>query len=325
MSVTILVITEQSKGAFRKPSFEVISEARRIADRAGGRVAALVIGSGLKDLISIPARYGADTVLVADNEKLENYSPDYYRELVIHAVQSQGADIILMPATTFGRDLAPRIAARLEAGLASDCLQLFVETDSFEARRPMYAGKAIAKVSIHSKIKMATLRPNIFPILDPDESRTAQAETIPVPELSSGMKLKEFRAAAGAKIDLTEAQIIITGGRGMRGPEHFKLLEDLADLLGGAVGATRAVVDGGWRPHSEQVGQTGKTVSPNLYMLFGASGSIQHWAGMSGAKFIVAVNKDPEAPIIAKADYSIIGDLFEVVPALTEEIRKLRG
>lgn len=325
MAGNVLVVTEQKNGVFRKTSFEVLSEGRRIADKFGVKVAALVIGAGIGELASTPAQYGADVVFTADDEKLANYIPDMYLEVVLKAAESHGAEIVLMSATTLGRDLAPRVAARLDAGLASDCLQLFVEDGKFEAERPLYAGKAIARVAVNSKIKMATLRPNIFPAMEPDDSRSAPVQSLALPEVTPKIELKQFRAIAGGKMDLTEADVIVTGGRGMRGPDNFNILEELAELLGGVVGATRAAVDADWRPHSDQVGQTGKTVTPNLYMMFGASGAIQHWAGMSGAKCIVAVNKDPNAPIIERADYSIVGDLFEVVPVLTEEIRKLRG
>jgi electron transfer flavoprotein alpha subunit len=325
MAAVILVVTEQINGQFRKASFEVISEARRIADKNSGKVAALVVGSGIDNLASIPAKYGADVVLIADHEKLSSYNPDLYVEIVTKAVGSQGAEIILIPESAVGGDLAPRMAARLEAGLVSDCLSLNVDGEKFEAEHPMYAGKTIARISIHSKVKVATLRPNIFKVVNPNDSKSASVEKLPVPDIAPKTSRKTFRADEGSKLDLTEAEIIVTGGRGMKGPEHFNLLEDLAKALDGVVGATRAVVDAGWRPQTDQVGQTGKTVSPNLYMMFGASGAIQHWAGMSGAKCIVAVNKDPNAPIVSKADYSIVGDLFEIVPVLTEEIRKIRG
>jgi len=325
MSENILVVTEQINGEFRKPSYETISEARRIADRSGGQVIALIMGSCIDKLSSIPAQYGADKVLTADDEKLSASNPDIAAAVVKTAAESNEAGIILMPATTQGRDLAPRVAAQMDAGLAEDCLSLQIEGGKFQANRPMYAGKVIATVDISSKIKMATLRPNVFEASEPDTSRSASVESLSVPDTSPKSTLKEFKAAGDAKMDLTEADIIVTGGRGMKEAGNFSRLEDLADLLGGVVGATRAAVDAEWRPHSDQVGQTGKTVSPNLYMMFGASGSIQHWAGMSGAKCIVAVNKDPEAPIMGKADYSIVGDLFEVLPALTAEIKKIRG
>jgi electron transfer flavoprotein alpha subunit len=321
----VLVVTDQNKGAFRKVSLEVISEARRIADKTGGQVVALVIGSEIDALAAIPAKYGADVVLIADHADLSAYVPGTYLEIVLKAVESKGAGIILMPESAMGIDLAPRVAARLNAGLAADCLSITVQGDAFEAERPMYAGKVITRVSVNSKVKVATLRPNIFKVQDPDDSKSASVEKLALPDVQPKMSQKELRADQGSKMDLTEAEIIVTGGRGMKGPENFKSLEQLAELLGGTVGATRAAVDAGWRPQTDQVGQTGKTVSPKLYMMFGASGSIQHWAGMSGAKCIVAVNKDPNAPIVSKADYSIVADLFEVVPVLTEEIKKIRG
>lgn len=321
---SILVITEYKNGEIRKPSLEALGEARRTADKSGAAVAALVIGSGLTDAATGLGAYGADTVLTADRDDLAAYNPDLYKAIAVQAVQSQDADAVLLAATDQGKDLAPRIAAVLDAGVASDCLSIEIG-DVLTAKRPMYAGKAIATVAVTSKIKVATLRPNLFAVEGPDESRSAEVKALDLPEAASKQTVKEVRPSGGDKMDLTEADIIVTGGRGMKGPEHFIMLEELADLLEGVVGSTRAAVDAGWRPQSDQVGQTGKTVSPNLYFMMGASGSIQHWAGMSNAKCIVAVNKDPAAPIMEKADYSIVGDLFEVVPVLTEEIKKIRG
>lgn len=315
----ILVVVEYKGNEVRKPSLEVLGEARRAANSSGAKVIALAVGSGI-DASGLGA-YGADAVFTADQE---GYNPDHFKVIAVQAVQSQNADVVLMAATDMGKDLAPRIAAKLDAGLASDCLSLELG-DALTARRPMYAGKAIATVTVKSAVKMATLRPNMFAVEGPDESKSATVEALDIPELSSKQTIKEVRSSGEARMDLTEADVIVTGGRGMKDPSNFAMLEELADLLGGVPGATRAAVDAGWRPQSDQVGQTGKTVSPNLYFMMGASGSIQHWAGMSNAKCIVAVNKDPAAPIMEKADYSIVGDLFEVVPALTEEIKKIRG
>lgn len=324
MSSQILVVTEQKNGEIRKPSLEVLSVARKLADQNDGKVIALVMGSGVDAIAGIPGQYGADIIIKADDEKVENYTPDLYKTVVIQVAEARGTNLILMSATELGRDLAPRIAARMDAGLAEDCLSLSLNGETLEAERPMYAGKAIAKVHIKSKVKMATLRPNVFTVSEPAES-AASVETLDIPDVTPKTTLKEYKASEGTKLDISEADVIVTGGRGVKDAESFSILEELAETLGGAVGATRAAVDAGWRPHSDQVGQTGKTVSPNLYMMFGASGSIQHWAGMSGAKCIVAVNKNPEAPIMEKADYSIVGDLFEVVPALTAEIKKIQG
>jgi len=322
MALNILVVTEIKEGQIRKPSFEVISEARRQADKAGGKVIALVMGSGADSKKAISGHYGADLTLVAE---LQSAIPDVLKEAILQAVEKVDAHVVLFSATPFGNDLAPRVAAKLEAGIAADCLKLEIAEGKLEAERPLYAGKVIGHVAVESQIKVATLRPNLFAANEPDTSKSAAVETLDVASPSPKYEIKEFKASDSAKLDVSEADIIITGGRGMKGPENFKILEDLADLLDGAVGATRAVVDAGWRPHSDQVGQTGKTVSPSLYMMCGASGAIQHWAGMSGSKFIVAVNKDPEAPIMEKADYSVVGDLFEVVPAIVEEVKKVRG
>jgi electron transfer flavoprotein alpha subunit len=324
MAVQLLVVSELVQGGLRKPSLEAISEARRIADKNSGKVTVLLIGSRLDEAGSVPARYGADTVIKVDDPKAAVYQPEFFAAAVKAAAESKNTDIILMPATDQGKDLAPRVAARLNAGLAEDCLKLQMDGAVLTAERPMYAGKVIAQVAIRSKVKVATLRPNVFEAVEKGAGNAA-VESMALPDTPSRTKRKEFRAAQGAKLDVAEATIIVTGGRGMKEAANFKILEDLAQLLGGAVGATRAVVDAGWRPHSDQVGQTGKTVSPNLYMMFGASGSIQHWAGMSGARCIVAVNKSPEAPIMEKADYSLAADLFEVVPLFTEEIRKIKG
>ncbi|MBN1783070.1 electron transfer flavoprotein subunit alpha/FixB family protein [bacterium] len=325
MACTIIAVTEQHQGELKKPGFEVISEARRLADGCGGKVIAVVLGSGIDGLTASPAHYGADAVIKADDQKLASYHPDYYAAVIRNAAESVQAGLILMPATDMGKDLAPRVAAMLDAGLAQDCLKLELKGDVLEAERPMYAGKAIARVAVRSKVKVATLRPNVIAAAAPDASKSAPVEALTVPDTAAKLNVVSVKKAEGASLDVAEADIIVTGGRGMKDAGNFKLLETLAGILGGAVGATRAAVDAGWRPHADQVGQTGKTVSPNLYMMFGASGSIQHWAGMSGAKCIVAVNKNPEAPIMEKADYSIVGDLFEVVPALTEAIQKIKG
>lgn len=321
---SILVVTEVNKGAFRKASYEVVSEARKLADAQGGSVSALVIGSGIESLAAELGAYGADTVLTADNEALANYNPDNYRDVILGAVEAKSANLILLPATPQGRDVAARVGAKLDAGVVADCVAIEFDGDKLVVERPLYAGKVIAKVAVSSAVKIASLRPNIFSASDA-AGKAGAVEALALPDLTARQTLVEFKDSGSSKVDLTEADTIVTGGRGLKEPGNFQMLEDLADELGGVVGATRAAVDAGWRPQTEQVGQTGKTVSPNLYMMFGASGSIQHWAGMSGAKCIVAVNKDEAAPIMEKADYSIVGDIFEVVPALLEEIKKVRG
>lgn len=323
--MTILAVTEFIGVEFRKTSFEVITRARRLADEMNGQVVALAIGSGVSDKARHLAEYGADTVLAADDTKLTNYQADFYKQVVVAAAKTVSAGIILFSATAAGKDLAPRVAAILDAGLASDCTGLRVSGTILEIERPLYAGKVFARATLTAMPQVISLRPNVFEIVKTNAGATAVVVQVPVPELPTKVVIKEIRKSGGEKISVTDADIIVTGGRGVRAPENFTLIEQLAGVLNAAVGATRAVVDNGWRPYAEQVGQTGKVVSPNLYILVGASGSIQHFAGMSGSRCIVGINKDPNAPVFAKADYGIVGDLFEVVPALIEEIKKVRG
>jgi electron transfer flavoprotein alpha subunit len=244
--------------------------------------------------------------------------------LVSAYAQKINADIILFSNTALGKDLAPRVAVKLNAGIAADCTELNFDNNEYKAIRPIFAGKALAEVKINSAVKVFVLRPNVFPAGDNSgDLAEVSIENVDSPNLS--VKVIEVKKAEG-KLDVAEANIIVSGGRGMKGPEHFHLVEELADAIGeAACGASRAVVDAGWRPHGEQVGQTGKTVSPNLYIALGISGAIQHLAGMRSSKYIVAINKDKDAPIFQAADYGIVGDVFEVVPALIEEIKKLKA
>lgn len=314
-----LIVAEQREGALKKASFECISEAVRL----GAETDAVVIGSGIGDLADNLAHYGATKVYLADHADLANYSAEGYAKVVADLAKDKGFDAILMPCTSMGRDLAPRIAAKLEAGLCSDITELMMEGDKLLIKRPMYAGKVFGNFKVKSAIQMATLRPNVFAAAEPDTSKKADVETIDTAPGDIRAIVKEFAATTSEMVELTEANIIVAGGRGMKGPENFKMLEDLAKVLGGAVGASRAAVDAGWVPHAIQVGQTGKVVSPTLYIALGISGAIQHLAGMNSSKVIVAINKDPEAPIFQVADYGIVADLFEALPPLTEEFKKL--
>ena len=270
-------------------------------------------------------KYGADKVFLADDPGLTLFHPDYYLHVLLNAVKRFTPSIILMPATSTGKDLAPRLAVHLNTGVASDCVQLNLENSELFATRPAYAGKVLLKVRVNGAPKIATLRPNAFTAKEASPPRSPSVETLAFEKPATRMVVKEFSALGPKKMDLTEASIIVSGGRGMGGPENYKILEELAEVLGGVVGASRASVDAGWRPHSDQVGQTGRTVSPTLYIACGISGAIQHRVGMVNSKVIVAINKDPEAPIFGFADYGIVGDVFEVVPALTRELRKFYG
>jgi len=321
----ILVFAEQRENKFKKPAFEAIRAARTIADQLGGEVVGLVIGGAVQSIAPSLGGYGAARVCVAEDTRLAMYSPTAYARIIAAVAQAQQADVVMLPATSMGKDLAPRVAVKLDAGLAADCIALNVEGGEIVATRPVYAGKALTDVKIVSALKLFTLRPNVFSAGEPTSAAApVEAASITLTDQDLACVVKEVKQSSG-KLDVAEADIIVTGGRGMKGPEHFVIIEQLAGALGAAVGASRAVVDAGWRPHEEQVGQTGKTVSPSLYVAVGVSGAIQHLAGMSSSKYIVAINKDKDAPIFQAATYGIAGDAFEIVPALTAEVKKLLG
>jgi electron transfer flavoprotein alpha subunit len=319
------VFAESSGSEFRKSSFEALTEGRRLANLMGTEEYALSIGDGASLGISGLAKFGADHVLVADDPALKLFHPDYFRHVALDAVRKVSPSIILLPATAAGKDLAPRLAIHLDAGLASDCIRLELQGQDLVATRPAYAGKVLLKVKVNGSPKIATLRPNAFTAKEVVPARNPSVEKLPFNKPESRMIVQKFVAQEGKKLDLTEASVIVSGGRGMGGPENYRILQELADVMGGVVGASRASVDAGWRPHSDQVGQTGRTVSPTLYIACGISGAIQHKVGMVNSKVIVAINKDPEAPIFGFADYGIVGDVFEVVPALTREMKKYYG
>ncbi|HCA80736.1 MAG TPA: electron transfer flavoprotein subunit alpha [Bacteroidetes bacterium] len=321
----ILVFAEQRENKFKKPAFEAVRAARNVADQLGGEVIGLVIGGAVQSIAATLGGYGATRVCVAEDPRLAMYSPTAYAKIIAAVAQAQQADVVMLPATSMGKDLAPRVAVKLDAGLAADCIALKVEGGEIVATRPVYAGKALTDVKMTSALKMFTLRPNVFSAGESaDASAPVEAASLALADQDFTCVVKEIKQSSG-KLDVAEADIIVTGGRGMKGPEHFGIIEQLAQALGGAVGASRAVVDAGWRPHEEQVGQTGKTVSPSLYIAVAVSGAIQHLAGMSSSKYIVAINKDKDAPIFQAATYGIVGDAFEIIPALTAEVKKLLG
>jgi electron transfer flavoprotein alpha subunit len=325
MAGPVLVFAESSGGAFRKAAYEAVTEGRRLADLLKVDEYALAIGSGVKEKSAELGRYGADKVLIADDPSLTLFHPDYYRQITLDAVKKISPSIILAAATSSGKDLAPRLAIHLNAGLASECTQIDLDNDRIVATRPAYAGKVLLKVKVISAPSIATLRPNVFTAKEATPQRNPVIEQIGFNKPNSRMTVKEFVTHGAKKLDLTEASVIVSGGRGMGGPQNYKILEELAEVMGGVVGASRASVDSGWRPHSDQVGQTGRTVSPTLYIACGISGAIQHRVGMINSKVIVAINKDPEAPIFGFADYGIVGDVFQVVPALTQEMKRFYG
>lgn len=321
MAQGVFAITEQRDGELRKVSFEVVSEGRRLADGLGTDLTAVILGSGVDSFADELKKCGPDKMLVADDPALADYTTDAYTNVLAGLIQASDPAVIIMGASAQGKDLAGRLAARLDAGLAMDCVGIKIDNGQLTYTRPMFGGKILAEVEIAGNPQIVAVRPNVMNINEVSKECVVEKPAVQVGEIKS--KVVEKKMETGDKIELTEADIIVSGGRGTGG--NYAAVEALAKELGAAVGASRSAVDEGWRPHSDQVGQTGKTVSPTLYIACGISGAIQHLAGMSTSKYIVAINKDEEAPIFSKADYGIVGDLFEVVPALTEEVKKLKG
>ncbi len=326
MAKGIWVFAEVKDGNVRKITFELLSQGKKMAEKLGEELVAVLLGTGVEGLTGRLAEY-ADKVFWADDPALSQYTTDAYASVLTNLLKEHQSSIFLCGATVMGKDLSPRVATRLQTGLATDCTGLSIgDNGLLVAKRPVYAGKAYIEVLCPtSRPQMASVRPNVLEMLPPDGSKKGAIIKVDAKIDAASMRtaVVEVVKAAGAKVDLTEANIIVSGGRGMKGPENFKILEELASVLNATVGASRAAVDSGWREHGDQVGQTGKVVTPNLYIACGISGAIQHLAGMGSSKVIVAINKDPDAPIFQKADYGIVEDLFKVVPVLTAEFKKL--
>lgn len=326
MAKGIWIIIEHSNSEIRKVSLELLSQGRIIADQTGDPLVAVILGKEAAVLADKVAPYGADKVVIVEDDRLADYTTGAYTSVLNKLIRKEEPQAVLLGNTAVGKDLAPRLAQRLGVGMASDCTGMEIDGESFLTfRRPIYGGKAFAQVVATARPVLATIRPNTFPIAEPDGARKAEVvkETAEIDPADLKAIVKEIALAASQRPELIEANIIISGGRGMKGPENYYILEACADVIGAAVGASRAAVDAGWIEQKFQVGQTGKTVSPTLYIACGISGAIQHLAGMGTSKVIVAINKDPEANIFNLADYGIVGDLFEIVPLLTEEFRKL--
>jgi electron transfer flavoprotein alpha subunit len=324
----ILAIAEQRDGTLRRISEEVVTAAKTLASAAGGEVhVALLGGPGTRAAASALANFGADTVHVAEHDEFTRYSPEGYVDTLAALVKGGDYFAVIVGGSALGKDLAPRLAARLDVPLASDATALAMDGDELLVTRPVYAGRAFAQVTLGGKPRMVTIRPNVFRA----EARPGAGNIVDLPVMGDAeqrrVRVREVKAASAGRLDVGEAPVVVSGGRGLKEAAHWNLLEELRDALGPscALGASRAVVDAGWRPHAEQVGQTGKTVSPQLYFAVGISGAMQHLAGMRSAKTIVAINKDPDAPIFKIADYGLVGDAHEVLPRLTEEIRKVTG
>jgi electron transfer flavoprotein alpha subunit len=320
----ILTFAEQRDGKLRRAALEAVSEARRLAGPLSASVTSVVIGPGGDAHAAELTAHGADSVVLFDDAAFGPYATEAYARALAQAIEQTKASVVLIPFTAMGKDVAPRVAARLGAGLASDCVALEVKDGRLVARRPMYAGKAYATVEWTGEPQLATLRPNVFALGPRDEARPVSTVRAAA-DAAARAKATAVTATAQGKVQLGEAQIIVSGGRGLKGPEHFHLVEELAEALGAAVGASRAVVDAGWVDHQLQVGQTGRTVSPSLYVACGISGAIQHLAGMSSSRYIVAINKDKDAAIFKVADYGLVGDVFEILPRLTKAAKAHRA
>jgi len=322
----LLVFIETREGRIKKSSFEALGEAGRRAAELGTTVGAALVGPAEAGLDAELFARGAGKVYRLENALLGDYSAQGYALALKAFVDDVQPAAVFFAATAMGKDLAPRLAARLNVAMASDCTKVAAAGGRLEFTRPVYAGKAIVTVALKSTPQIATLRPNIFAPAAPQAGASGETAVtaVEIPGGAIGGRVAEILKESGEEIDVAEAEVIISGGRGLKGPENFALLKDLSAIIPrSAVGASRSAVDSGWIGHSHQVGQTGKTVSPNLYIAVGISGAIQHLAGMSSSKVIVAVNKDAEAPIFKVADYGIVGDLFQVLPALKEELKKL--
>ncbi|MCL4496123.1 MAG: electron transfer flavoprotein subunit alpha/FixB family protein [Firmicutes bacterium] len=323
MSEGVLVIFDQNQGQVRHVVPEILSVARELDQ---GTVTALTFGTGASETLDTLGEYGADQVLFWEQEPFTRYSSDGFADAIAALVPQIDPSVILFPASAWGKDLSPRVAELLGAGLATDCLTLRTDTSHrVIATRPVYAGKALAEVAVETPIQIFSVRPNINKAI-PDPKKPKVLDWPPhIADNSFRAVVVERREVQSGVKELTEADIIVSGGRGLKAPENFKLLDQLAEVLGAAVGSSRPVADDGWVPHSYHIGQTGKVVSPTVYFAVGISGAIQHLAGISGSKYIVAINNDPEAPIFKVANYGVVGDLFQVIPLLTEEVRKIKA
>ncbi|MEH7384216.1 electron transfer flavoprotein subunit alpha/FixB family protein [Bacillus sp. JJ1521] len=321
MAKKVLVVAEVKDVELRNVSFEAIAAGKVVAD--GGEVVGVILGENVDHLANSLLQYGADRVIVVNHADLKSYTTDAYQQALLQVINAENPKGIILGHTAIGKDMSPRIAMRLSTGLISDVIALEKDGEDIVFTRPIYSGKAFEKKQVKGEIKIATIRPNNITPLEKDESKTGEVSHIAVDIKDLRTIVRDVVRKATGGVDLSEAKVVIAGGRGVKGREGFKPLQELANVLGGAVGASRGACDAEYCDYSLQIGQTGKVVTPDLYIACGISGAIQHLAGMSNSKVIVAINKDPEAPIFEVADYGIVGDLFEIVPLLTEELKQI--
>ncbi|MEH7252049.1 MULTISPECIES: electron transfer flavoprotein subunit alpha/FixB family protein [Bacillaceae] len=322
MTRKVLIVGETRDGSLRNVSFEAVAAGKTVAE--GGEVVGVLIGENVSALALELVQYGADRVVVVEDEKLSQYTSDGFTQALLAVLEQEKPEGLVLGHTSLGKDLSPRIAAKLASGLISDATAIEVAGGNVVFTRPIYSGKAFEKKIVTDGLVFATVRPNNIAPLTKDESRTGEVASLAVEIKDLRAIIKEVVRKASEGVDLSEAKVVISGGRGVKSEAGFEPLKELAKVLGGAVGASRGACDADYCDYSLQIGQTGKVVTPDLYIACGISGAIQHLAGMSNSKVIVAINKDPEANIFKVADYGIVGDLFEVVPLLTEEFKKLK-
>ena len=322
MSKKVLVLGEVREGSLRNVSFEAIAAGVQIAD--GGEVVGLLVGDAVAGLASELIAYGASRIITVEHPHLKNYTSDGYSQAILAVVEQENPEAIVFGHTSLGKDLSPKIASRLQSGLVSDVTEIEGAGDDTVFIRPIYSGKAFEKVKVKDGVIFATIRPNNIAPLEKDASRSGDVSSVSVEITNLRTIIKEVVRKSTEGVDLSEAKVVVAGGRGVKSEEGFEPLKELANLLGGAVGASRGACDAEYCDYSLQIGQTGKVVTPDLYIAAGISGAIQHLAGMSNSKVIVAINKDPEANIFKVADYGIVGDLFEVIPLLIEEFKALK-
>jgi electron transfer flavoprotein alpha subunit len=316
----VLIFSETNKGNVKPVTLEILGKL------TGQNVDVAVIGDLGEDQVKVLAEHGAAKVHKLKGDNLDKYSPEGYANALHGFISTGSYDYVMTGATSMAKDMVPRLATKFDAGMASDCVNFLFEGDTFAGTRPLFAGKCLAKVSLQGpKPHFVTVRPNALGLPETTTAGAGEASDASVDAGNIRAAIKEIIASASEKVDLTEANIIISGGRAMKNPENFAILNTMADVIGATVGASRAAVDSGYAAPDMQVGQTGKTVSPSLYIACGISGAIQHLAGMRTSKVIVAINTDPDAPIFTKADYGIVGDLYKIVPIMTEEFKKILG
>lgn len=322
--MSVLIFAENWDGKFKKSTYEAISYGAEIAKQTGGTATAVVLGNASDDDMKSLGKYGAQKILFVKNDKLNTMNPSAYASAIAQAAQKEGAKVVVVSYTYSGRSVAGRVAVKLKAGLVAGATALPASTSPFTVRKKCFSGKGLTDVVVTSDVKIIALTTNSYQVNNGDGSATVEAFSPSFADSDFNTTSKETKKTSG-KIALTEAEVVVSAGRGLKGPENWGMIEQLAELLGAATACSKPVADVGWRPHHEHVGQTGITIGPNLYFAIGISGAIQHLAGVSSSKVIVAINNDKEAPFFKAATYGICGDAFEVVPKLIEEVKKFKS